>query len=330
MRSYFARATVALQRLRKFDVNSNSAHLLNRQTPPLVLSCLRAITQVAYRLTHTGLPRVAELIRKRTTKHYLDRQASANFWISDFMGRLQFCCDLNDHMGSQIFFRGAYSYDQLKLIETLFSEPYVFIDIGANQGEFSVFVASLFSDSQVLAFEPTTLMLGRLRANIDANDLNNVTVFPVGLSDAAQADVPIYGHAQAFDDGSFHSGLPTIYSIPQRNELLETISLQKLDDTLAAANFTDRVDLIKIDIEGAELPALQGAIKTITDNRPLIIFEASSHSTAAAGYTTEDLFQFFEAQQYVLHGIGSAGALSKLDTSSEFSNVLAVPQERDV
>ncbi len=303
---------------------------MNRPTPPLILRCLRAFTQVAYRFNHTGLPRVAEWIRKATTKRYLAKQASADIWISDFMGQLQFCCDLNDHMGSQIFFRGAYSYDQLKLIKKLFHEPYVFIDKGANQGEFSVYVASLFSNSQVLAFEPTTKMLARLRANIDANALTNVTVFPVGLSDVAQADVPIYGHAQAIDDGSFHSGLPTIYSIPQRNELLETIRLQRLDDTLAAANFTDRVDLIKIDIEGAELPALQGAIKTITDSRPLVIFEASSHSAAAAGYTTMDLFQFFEAQQYVLHAIGRAGALSALDINSEFSNVLAVPVERDL
>lgn len=293
-----------------------------------MLRLLRSLTQIAYRLPHTGLPRVAEFIRKQTTKRYLGGQVPADVWIGDFMGRLNFCCDLTDHMGSQVFFRGAYSAGQLKLIERLFTKPYVFIDIGANQGEFSVFVASLFSSNQVLSFEPTSKMLGRLRGNIEANDLNNVRVFPVGLSDVEQADVPIYGNAQAVHDGSMNSGLPTIYAIPKRNELLETIKLQRLDDTLAAANFTDRIDLIKIDIEGAELPALQGAVNTITKDRPLVIFEASNESVAAAGYTTADLFQFFEMRGYDLQAIGGAGELTQLDPSSEFSNILAVPQER--
>lgn len=245
------------------------------------------------------------------------------------MGRSRFSCDLKEHMGGQIFFRGAYSYDQLKLIETLFDEPFVFVDIGANQGEFSVFVAALSSQNKVLAFEPTTQMLKRLRANIEANNLGNVTVFPVGLSDRPATDVPIYGNSQAFEDGSFNSGLPTIYALPQRSELLETISLQRFDDTLRDAQCEERIDLIKIDIEGAELPALQGASKTIARDRPLVIFEASSQSAAAAGYTTTDLFAFFESHQYVLRTIGLSGLLTKLDTGIEFSNVLAIPAERE-
>lgn len=299
-----------------------------RPRAPTALKILRSITRVIYLLQHTGLPRIAEWIRSQVASKYISREQSAMFWIGDFMGRLEFCCDLRDHMGSQIFFRGAYSLDQLKLIELLFSEPYVFIDIGANQGEFTVFVAALGKDNQVLAFEPTSQMLERLNANIAANNLQNVSVFPVGLADAAQENVPIFGRTTSYDDGTYNSGLPTIFAIPKRDQLLETITLQTLDETLASFPSSRTVDLIKIDVEGAELKVMEGGRQTIANYRPLIIFEASDESSAAAGYCTNDLFQFIESFDYELRNIGNGGMLSDLDRNRVFCNVLAIPRER--
>ncbi|MGI9326208.1 MAG: FkbM family methyltransferase [Pseudomonadales bacterium] len=294
----------------------------------MAIRALRTLARILYPLQGTGLPRIAERIRRGTAARLLANQQPADFWIQDFMGRLQFCCDLRDHMGSQIFFRGAYSFDQLALIRTLLPQPCVFVDIGANQGEFSVFVASLCKDSQVLAFEPTSQMRARLKANVKANEFDNVRVFAVGLSNEAREDVPIYGGHSTFEDGTRHSGLPTIFAISQRDQLLETISLRTLDDVWRTELSFGRIDLMKIDVEGAELHVLQGARQTIAEHRPFIIFESSRESSAAAGYSTSDLYQLLYSWGYELQAIGAGGALAELDSSTSFCNVLGMPREK--
>jgi FkbM family methyltransferase len=278
----------------------------------------------------TGLPRIAEYIRRQVATSRASTVRESNYWISDFMGEIKICCDLSEHMGSQIFFRGAYSFDQLMLIKALASEPLVFVDVGANQGEFALFVASLSEKNHVLAFEPTRKMLERLQSNISANNFTNVTVMDFGLSNTAQDNVPIYGQKDSFEDGTYHAGLPTIFSMSDRHTVLEQISLRTLDDTLAQRPPAASVDLVKVDAEGAELRILEGAEKTIATDRPVIIFEANSHSAKAAGYNISDLYAWLESRNYELHEIAPGGRYANLDRARPFCNVIGIPIEADL
>ncbi len=294
---------------------------------PWGLNLLRRIAHSLYLLQGTGLPRIADWIRRRAARRSQRPGFESQFWIPDFMGTLNFRCDISDHMGSQIFFRGAYSADQLAFLKALLVDQFTFIDVGANQGEFSVYAASLSSQAVVLAFEPTQAMQNRLHANLSANDLDSVTVYPFGLSDRDQDNVPIYGNPHSYSDGTLHSGLPTLYSMSDREQVLEQISLRTLDGVLEAHPVASGVSCLKIDVEGAELSVLEGAKTTIATERPLIMMEIGGETASAAGYTPDDLYDWLESRDYTVFRIFDATHYSAIDPECEFCNVLAVPTE---
>jgi FkbM family methyltransferase len=276
----------------------------------------------------TGLPRVSEAIRRRVARMAAMQQENAGVWIDDFCGDLRFCCDLSEHMGSQIFFRGSYSGGQLVVLRRLLSPDGVFIDAGANQGEFTVCAAGRLPDGHVFAFEPVPAIRARLEQNVAGNGFGNVTIHPVGLSDENQDDVPIYGADSAFSDGTQNIGLPTLFDVSGRSRPLARITLRRLDEVLPE---NQRVDVMKVDVEGAELAVLNGAEKTIQREKPSIIFEANAETCEAAGYSVETLFEWLGHHGYDLKVIGPAGELTPLGEQAGFCNVLAVhPAGRSV
>src|SRR5580692_363509 len=107
---------------------------------------LRKITQRLY--PYRGWSRIADLVRKA----YM--HSSRRYLIRDFDGDLSFSCDLDEHISSQIFWRGSYSTDQLSVLRRLLKPGMVFVDAGANKGEFTVLAAKYTPGGKVLAFEP--------------------------------------------------------------------------------------------------------------------------------------------------------------------------------
>jgi FkbM family methyltransferase len=246
-------------------------------------------------------------------------------WIDDFCGDRRFCCDLSEHMSSQIFFRGSYSGGQLVVLRRLLVPEAVFVDVGANQGEFTVCAAGQVPEGRVFAFEPVPAVRERLERNVAGNGFNNVTVHPVGLSDGSRDDVPIFGADSEFADGTQHIGLPTLFDVSGRSHPLAHINLRTLDEVLPA---DQRVDVMKVDVEGAELAVLQGGEATIEREKPAIIFEANAETCEAAGYTVEALLAWLSDRGYELAVIGPAGDLKPAGKRVRFCNMLARHPER--
>ena len=98
------------------------------------------------------------------------------------------------------------------------------------------------------------------------------------------------------------------------------ITLRRLDGVLSKSQ---RVDVIKIDVEGAELAVLKGAEQTIQREKPALVFEASAVTCEAAGHSVAALFEWLENLGYVLQSIGPAGELTPVIEDAEFSNILA-------
>jgi FkbM family methyltransferase len=296
--------------------------------PDWKLKLARLVARNMYRMQGTGLPRISEAIRRRVARGAAMQPEKGSVWIDDFCGDLRFCCDLSEHMGSQIFFRGSYSGGQLVVLRRLLSPDAVFVDAGANQGEFTVCAAGRLPDGHVFAFEPVPAVRERLERNVAGNGFGNVTICPVGLSDENQDDVPIYGADSAFSDGTQHMGLPTLFDVSGRSSPLAQITLRRLDEELPEGQ---RVDVMKVDVEGAELAVLKGAAQTIQREKPTIIFEANAETCEAAGYSVEALFEWLERHGYDQKVIGPAGELTPLGEQVRFCNVLAVhPAGRSV
>jgi FkbM family methyltransferase len=193
-------------------------------------------------------------------------------------------------MGFAIYWSGFHEFREFLFLHRFLKKEMVFVDIGANLGEYSVFAAKRVRAGRVLAFEPLPGMVKRLKENIDLNGFSNVDILPIGLSDT-EAILPIH----EIDDS--HEGLSTFYPGSMKSKYRVEVPLKILDSEVRNLG-VNRVDFIKMDIEGGELGALKGARKTIEHYRPVLMVEINEATYRAAGYETADVGKFFNTLGY--------------------------------
>ena len=284
---------------------------------------LRRFTKVAYSVRGIGLGRVCEFIRRSVAKV----AGEEPLLIVDFQGHGKFWCYLREHMGSQIFFRGAYSVDSLKVLASHLKQSSVFLDIGANHGEFTVTSALIASSGKIVAFEPLPKNIDRLRTNVRINELSNVQILPIGLSNQS-GTFPIYDQESLYEDGTTNEGLASLFPASERLMSGYSISVQRLDDVWPSLGL-DRVDIIKLDIEGAEWSALLGGQQLLARYKPILLVEIGRSTCSAAGYRAEDFAQWIEDQGYRLFIIKDGGRQQPVSATAmgDFQNLLALPHQ---
>ena len=149
------------------------------------------------------------------------------------------------------------------------------IDIGANIGLWSKDLSRFFD--QLICFEPNKFCIDYLKKNIDLNK-SSINSFALGSKNETK-DLLI--HSTNSGASSFINKTKTGYdnkSNPIYGEFsVETktlnVEVKKLDDY----NYTN-IDFIKIDVQGFELEVLEGAIKTLGNNDPILCIEEDSPS----------------------------------------------------
>ncbi|HEY8461645.1 MAG TPA: FkbM family methyltransferase [Blastocatellia bacterium] len=141
-----------------------------------------------------------------------------------------------------------------------------FIDVGANIGSFTLPVAkSLGAGGRVIAIESSPTIFPYLKRNVELNGLSNISLAQCAASDVDLQEVPFYeAPIDSFGMGSLgaqFNGKP----IPVITRTL---------DSILAEHGVDRVDLIKVDVEGFEVGVFRGAKKLLNGpGAPLIVFE---------------------------------------------------------
>lgn len=88
----------------------------------------------------------------------------------------------------------------------------------------------------------------------------------------------------------------------------------------------DRIDVIKIDIEGSELPCLLGGLRTLERFKPKLIIEVQDSTARMAGYESRDILDFLSPLGYSFFSIGNGGRLLRIgpDGLASFQNVLCI------
>ncbi|MEM0235674.1 FkbM family methyltransferase [Thermofilum sp.] len=148
------------------------------------------------------------------------------------------------------------------------SEGVCFIDVGAHIGRYAILVAKLVRKGFVIAVEPEPNNFRALVCSIRSNKLKNVIAYRVAAHDVSGEMLRLYGHGAA-------SSVAIQWG--DRQCLVESVSLDDLLKDLPNYVKLSRHKLImKIDVEGNELNVIKGAIKTLTNYRPIIICEILS------------------------------------------------------
>jgi FkbM family methyltransferase len=176
---------------------------------------------------------------------------------------------------------------------TRLSPAAVILDVGASVGAWTVPLARrLGAAGHVYAFEPVPANRERLERAIASNALHNVTISPLALGDdTRQVDMWLRSSRSGSDSG-------TAAVVPTGTGHL-TVSMCPLDDW-AAQEGLQRLDFIKLDVEGAEFLVLAGAEHVLRRFRPLILAEFDAYWISTHGRTAADVTQWAAAHDYRL------------------------------
>lgn len=242
--------------------------------------------------------------------------------VDDFQGDLTMFLDLGEHMQSQIFWYGSYSRDLLPVVHRVLAPGMVFIDGGANIGEISVAAAkAVGSSGKVFAFEPVHRFAKHLRDHVAANRFQNLEVSECGLS-FEPGEAEIFISDAPYRDGTHNDGLGSLFRRGDALGMTNTIPITTLDAFMAEKG-VDRVDLLKLDIEGSELNALKGGMEMLQRHQPALIVEVGEDTCRAAGYSMNELVSFVQGLGYSAYRIGRRGRLDPLERTglAKFQNL---------
>lgn len=167
----------------------------------------------------------------------------------------------------------------------------VFLDIGAHVGHYTLRASRIAS--KVIAVEANPDTAGRLRENLDLNGITGVTVHNVAAWDS-RAMLRLQD-----PNGQVRGGSTRV--LPAGEPGPGTIPATPLDELLAGES---RIDLVKLDVEGADLHALRGMAATLARLRPVMIVE--DHSIYGY-YRREDLLGLLAGLGYCSDDFGSYG-----------------------
>ena len=144
------------------------------------------------------------------------------------------------------------------IINRYLKDNAVILDIGANIGSHSIYWARERNAKKVYAFEPLKFVYDILEKNVELNSLQNIiTTYNFGLSD--------------IETNAKNSAvcMKNIGGTSFRKDANGDSFLKPLD----YCKFQENIDLIKIDVEGAEVEVLNGAISTLVYNKPILVIE---------------------------------------------------------
>ncbi len=184
-------------------------------------------------------------------------------------------------------------YDRLtqKVIRAVCRPESNCIDVGCHKGEILDLMQAAAPQGHHWGFEPIPVLYTAL---VEKYRDMNCTISPIALSNAA-------GEAQfnyVTTNPSYSGLLRREYDRPHEEDTSITVQTAKLDDVLPVDT---RVDLIKIDVEGAEMLVLGGARETIARTKPVIIFEHGIGASDIYGTGPEEVFSFFQSLGYGIY-----------------------------
>ncbi len=168
----------------------------------------------------------------------------------------------------------------------------VVLDVGTNVGETLLHFANMVGPGgYVYGFEPDETNYKNAQRNITLNDLEDLHVFNIGVSDRKASE-------KLYRVNAHNLGMNRILSEDEAAEFNDftTIETDTLDNIVSENGIT-RVDLIKIDIEGYEMHALRGAGQMLEKFKPKLFVEVGYTRLIKNGTSPAELVSF-------LHGLG--------------------------
>jgi FkbM family methyltransferase len=238
----------------------------------------------------------ARTLRLRGTGRLVKRVYPPNQWESDYVHSVEsygdsiMQIDTRSFIEWSVYVYGGYDIGSVALLRRLVHPGAVVFDVGANVGVFTLpFARAAGISGEVHAFEPHPDLRRRLMTNIALNNLRNVVVCDVALG-ATRGQAELYGST------TYNKGGSSLRASTQSDTVLQC-TVETVDHYVALCGF-DRLDLLKIDVEGADLSVLAGAQKTLDVYKPSIYVEVNPGQMQQFDASSVNMFTFLKEMGY--------------------------------
>jgi FkbM family methyltransferase len=195
----------------------------------------------------------------------LGRRAKAPFVAKLMLDRraYRFQCNLQDGIAREVCFTGTYEPQETLILRQLIDPGQTFVDVGANWGYFTLLAAHCVGPTgRVISLEPDPRLFPQLQTNIKLNRLDNVTPLQIAAA-ACEGSMTMAG----FDETGENFGVSRLVAATDPVEGRSfAVRTAPLDILLDECNATI-VDMLKMDIEGAEALAVRGLEASIKKHR---------------------------------------------------------------
>lgn len=239
----------------------------------------------------------------------------------------KFEVDLSSFLEWHLWAFGAYEGYIAHLFKYLARPDDNCIDVGANVGIHAIRLAKLVGASgSVIAIEADAKLASRTSKNIALNCLGNVKLIQAAAAERSGESVVLHRP----DDSDTRKLSGSVIPHPVLTGQSVTVATVAIDDIAKAP-----VSLIKIDVEGYEMPVIEGASQVIREFSPSIVFEHAPYLLSGAfvspfEYLKESGYCLFEVREIRNHvtGRGRLGLRSLHELPDMYMNILAISRPK--
>ncbi|MDX6615649.1 MAG: hypothetical protein QOD60_740 [Solirubrobacterales bacterium] len=227
-------------------------------------------------------------------------------------GKLRLPARFGEGGAAPFVFRENYE-PEIGYVDRALQPGMVFVDGGANLGVYTVIASNAVGDGgRVLSFEPGNDAYERLSVNVAANTATNVSARQAALSDSSGL-APLYhtaGHSVSYSLAPDDAG-------DTSSEQVKTVTI----DEVMAEEGLDRLDFVKLDVEGSEELALRGAAESLTRFRPVVMFETLSEAAISSDLSRDGAWNYLADLDYEFFIVDQGGKLIPATQPREGNNI---------
>lgn len=225
--------------------------------------------------------------------------------------------DISNLVDWFIYF-GFIETDKNELFSSIKKEAVIF-DVGANIGDMTLnFAKSVGKLGKIYSFEPFPSMFGILTYNISLNDFNNIITIPKGLG----AEISRYSMIEP------EIGNPGMNRISNSSDVSNNLVEITTIDSIVDQYSVQRIDYIKIDVEGFEHNVIIGALKTLEKFKPKLFIELDDENLKDQGTSAKELIELITSLGYsIKHSIGKHSIDSSINFANCHYDIICTPKQ---
>jgi FkbM family methyltransferase len=200
---------------------------------------------------------------------------------------------VNDIVANTIINNQIFEKEVVDLAAKYIKPNTAVLDVGSNFGQMSILFSNLVGDEgKVYAFDADNWVFEILKKNIDANNKNDKIIPHFGAVHNVNDEI-LYFPVQDFEKFEAYGSYGIDYNATKGREVKSF--------TIDSLNIQEEISFMKIDIQGGDLQAMQGAINTIAKNKMPILFEYEYNFEDDYHLSLQDYIDFVQSINYKFH-----------------------------